>query len=248
MLPAPLSVGMPRGKLGRDSSPVPSSSPSRSMLNHLASDNDEPYYAGESASNHRLIPSPGDNTYAHSPVEELEPPRMSDDRYHRASPPPPHPSAAAAAIVGGGVRHGTVASSYPGETANPYRNSLPQAAQTTAFHSSDQGHGTDTTDEDFPRRQGGGGNASRAARGVSLVDHGPVVPPGSEARRVPRPSARKQSGSKPAGSGGQQPQQAQNYPQDERRSSSRQQPAGPPPGAANPLPQPGQRWNDPRYQ
>ncbi|KAG9036669.1 Chitin synthase, class 3 [Tulasnella sp. JGI-2019a] len=236
MLPAPLSAGLPRGK--------------------LASENDE-HYGAESASNHRLIPSPQD-AYASSPVEDLEPPRMSDDRYRRPSPPPHHTNTSPVAVGGGGVKHSAMANNYPGETFNPYRNSLPQTAQATvARPSSDQGHGTD--DEEFPRRAGGGKAAvisTRAARGVSLVDHGPVVPAGSEARRVPRPSARKQqpatttaavASPKPSGSQPLQPQIQPYHQPDERRSSSRQQPVGPPPGAANILP-PGQRWNDPRYQ
>lgn len=255
MLPAPLSVGVPPRRVGRESSPAPSVGRSQ---NHLV---DDEFYA-ESGSHHRLIPSPGD--YAASP-DEFEPPRLSgsgeQDRY-RASTPPVQ-SAAAAAMIGGGVRHGTVASGYPAQTANPYQSSLPQVAQTTALYS-DHGHSGDTDDE-FPRRPDAvpasttaPSSSSRAARGVSLVDHGPV-PSGNEARRVPRPSARKQSGSGNAsgsGNGGAKaPAQSQSstpmvhQQEDRARSSSRHQPLPPPPpGAANPPPPPAKRWNDPRYQ
>ncbi|KAG9012668.1 hypothetical protein FRB94_005278 [Tulasnella sp. JGI-2019a] len=97
-------------------------------------------------------------------------------------------------MSGSGVKHDTVANNYLSKTFNLYRNLLPQTAQTAAVRPfSDQGYGTD--DEKFPRRAGGDEKAAvistRAAHGVSLVDHGPVVPTGSDAQGVPRPSTRK---------------------------------------------------------
>lgn len=276
MLPAPLSVGLPTPrKLGRESSPV--SEVSRSH-NHLA---DDEYYGGDSGSNHRLIPSSGD--YPASSPDEMEPSRQSgsneQERYRAAaSKQPSMQSAASAAMMQQGVRHGMVANSYPGETANPYRHSLPQVpqvAQTAAVYS-DQGHDTTTDEEEFPRRRGASKAivspsssssaaaaaalaASRAARGVSLVDHGPVVPAGGGERRVPRPSARRQS-VKPSGGGGSGAQQATSPSQSQQghqssgsadghqqqnRSASRQPIPAPPPGASFAQ---APRWNDPRYQ
>jgi len=197
---------------------------------------------GDSSSNHRLIPSPGDS--------EREPSSSDHTPHSRfSSPPMPTPPSGVnmAAMLGAqqGVRHGTVATNaYPGETPNPYRNSLPQIAAPSVAH---YDGGYSTGDEDTS-----GVGASRSARGVSLVDRGPV-PNAAEPRRVPRPSARRQSANAKALP---QPPPSQYAPsqysnsqsvQDESRSTRQQRPPqGPPPGAAAPGYQ--QRRNDPRYQ
>lgn len=136
------------------------------------------------------------------------------------------------ASPGPSVRHGQVAQgNYPGETQNPYRLSLPQVAATSNYHSDSP----TATEEDHTPSQ-------RATRGVSLVDNGPVLASGE--RRVPRPSARRQSA---------KPQQAQptsfsaTTEEPARPPRSHRPVAGPPPGAASPR-SPQQGWNDPRYQ
>ncbi|KAG9018990.1 Chitin synthase, class 3, partial [Tulasnella sp. 427] len=218
MLPAPLSVAMPpRTKFGRDSSPVSSATrPDEEAYNNMY----------DSGSNHRLIPSPGDEQTSSS--NEHTP--SAQERY---SSPPTGMNMAAVIGQQQGLRHGNVSASnnYPGETPNPYRYSLPQVASPSA------GFYSDLQDDDVPPP------TPAKNRGVSLVDRGPV--PSAAERRVPRPSARKQP-AKP------DPTQysSQQFPEEAPRSrpSSYRPPAGPPPGAASPMPPQSRGWNDPRYQ
>ncbi|KAG8946226.1 Chitin synthase, class 3 [Tulasnella sp. 424] len=223
MLPAPLSVAMPpRTKFGRDGSPV--SSATRV--------DEEPYNVYDTGSNHRLIPSPADNAAGQDEqTSSTEHAPSSRERY--TSPQPSGVNVAAVIAQQQGVRHGNVAANnYPGETPNPYRYSLPQAASPSA------GFYNDLQDDLAPP-------TPAKNRGVSLVDQG-VVPTGSSGeRRIPRPSARRHS-AKPEPT----PYAAQPYQEEAPRSrpSSYRPPAGPPPGAASPVPPQSRGWNDPRYQ
>ncbi|KAG8904836.1 Chitin synthase, class 3 [Tulasnella sp. 403] len=103
--------------------------------------------------------------------------------------------------------------------------------------------GGDEEEEDPSTPVAGSATPRAKGRGVSLVDPGPV-PSGGEARRVPRPSARRTS-MKPAAS---QAPPAGPSGGEERARPVRVPPPGPPPGAASPFPPQGPRWNDPRYQ
>lgn len=223
MLPAPLSVAMPpRTRFGRDGSPV--SSATRV--------DEESYNMYDAGSNHRLIPSPADNAAGQDEqTSSTEHAPSSRERY--TSPQPSGVNVAAVIGQQQGVRHGNVAANnYPGETPNPYRYSIPQAASPSA------GFYNDLQDDLPPPTPAKG-------RGVSLVDQG-VVPSGSNGeRRVPRPSARRHS-AKPEPT----PYASQPYQEEAPRSrpSSYRPPAGPPPGAASPVPPQSRGWNDPRYQ
>lgn len=241
MLPAPLSVAMPQRKFaGRDGSPASAVSRSQSQLDDESYNNT----MGDSSSNHRLIPSPGDNST--SPDErEASSSEHTHARYSSSGMPAPQSGVNMAAMLGAqqGVRHGMVPTNqYPGETPNPYRNSLPQIAAPSMAH---YDNGYSTGDEEGSSVV----QTSRQARGVSLVDRGPV-PSATEPRRVPRPSARRQS----AKALPQTPSQyatsqysASPSMQEESRSTRPQRPPqGPPPGAAAPAHQ--QRRNDPRFQ
>ncbi|KAG8925177.1 Chitin synthase, class 3 [Tulasnella sp. 417] len=225
MLPAPLSVAMPpRTKFGRDASPV--SSATRA--------DEEAYNMYDSGSNHRLIPSPADYAAGHDEQtsSSTEHAPSGHERYNS----PQSTSVSMATVIGQqqGLRHGNVAASnYPGETPNPYRYSLPQAASPSA------GFYNDLQDEDIPPPTPSKG------RGVSLVDNGPVRTGGSDQRRVPRPSARRHSAKPEAAQSPVQPFQEE---APRSRPSSYRPPAGPPPGAASPLPPQSRGWNDPRYQ
>lgn len=224
MLPAPLSVAMPaRTKFGRDASPV--SSATRA--------DEEAYNMYDSGSNHRLIPSPADYAAGHDePTSSTDHTPPAHERYSS----PQSTGVNMATVIGQqqGVRHGNVAASnYPGETPNPYRYSIPQAASPSA------GFYNDLQDDDIPPPTPAKG------RGVSLVDNGPVSTGGSDQRRVPRPSARRQSAKPEATQYAAQPLQEE---APRSRPSSYRPPAGPPPGAASPVIPQSRGWNDPRYQ
>lgn len=223
MLPAPLSVAMPpRTKFGRDGSPV--SSATRA--------DEEAYNMPDSGSNHRLIPSPGDYAAGHDEQTSSTghtPP--VNDRYTSQSS---GMNVAAVIAQQQGLRHGNVAASnYPGETPNPYRYSLPQAASPSA------GFYNDLQDDDIPPP------TPAKNRGISLVDNGPISSGSSDQRRVPRPSARRHSAKPEAAQYPTQPFQEE---APRSRPSSYRPPAGPPPGAASPVIPQSRGWNDPRYQ
>lgn len=225
MLPAPLSVAMPaRTKFGRDGSPV----------SNATRVDEEPYNMYDSSSNHRLIPSPADYAAGHDEQTSSSTDHAPPARERYSSPQSTSVNMATVISQQQGLRHGNVAASnYPGETPNPYRYSLPQAASPSAA-----GFYNDLQDDDIPPPTPAKG------RGVSLVDNGPVST-GTSDRRVPRPSARRQS-AKPEAA----PYAAQPFQEEAPRSrpSSYRPPAGPPPGAASPVLPQSRGWNDPRYQ
>lgn len=205
MLPAPLSVNRTGGS---------TASPARNS--------DEHSLLPDSGSRQRLIPSPPTNDYqqpetysSHSALsspETVQSPVPIETYVNRAG------VGANANVV---IRQGTVSSSYPGETQNPYRQTQAQAAGFDDDYS-----GTTAESEDTQGSNMHSTSPHIRNRGVSLADNGPV--PGPEGvRRVARPQSRRPSAQQPA---------TNRYSRSSMYSSQTPQLPGLPPGAAPPRP------------
>ena len=241
MLPAPLAAGLPQRMMGRDNRDSSPSSMSRSGEDVYV------HTPQESSSHARLIQSGtgggeyssvgmSDEQYTGSPVTMSPGDYSTGDRWNNPTSSP----------VGSGVRHGTVPTSmYAETTQSPYRYSQPAAA-----HYDGQGYAHRSVDHDTEEDVASPVTSSRsAARGVSLVDPGPVR---AGERKVPRPSSRRvtqQSPVPPPKPQSQPQQQQQQYQQQQQQQSSREQRSsrvpvsGPPPGAASPVYQSGRGYD-----
>jgi len=161
--------------------PAPLGRPTTSSSGAVSRSSEDNYLSdGGSTSNQRLVGSPGTPDY--------------DSQYE--APQPRYPAAANASLesqvsrtagnAGGVLRNPTSSNRYPGETANPFRNSEPY----TAGYDDAQGYSTEpeeypaspTTATPLTARQ-----QQQQARGVSLSDHGPVPGPGGVRRVAARP-------------------------------------------------------------
>lgn len=188
------------------------------------------YSPSISGSHARLIPSPGTS-------ESLEEPELAHQTSLRSSEsaqplvaasPTSFDSGASRGALGAAsvLRQATVSREYPGETPNPYRHSQPHVASTgiaSPMGAFDDAYAV----HDDPR----------GARGINLVDSGPVHDPGN-VRRVARQSARRstQQVMSPAVSSPLSP----GTPQSSRFSRQSQSSSALPPGAAAPMPRFGQ--------
>jgi len=120
-----------------------------------------------SSSLHRLVPSPE---------------QYADPYGDKYSPQFDAQVARTAGNNGGVLRNPTVSSQYPGETQNPFR---PAEAHVISYDEQFGGYSTEPEEAVVPPQP-------RQARGVSLSDNGPVLPPDG-VRRVPRPGRRSNS-------------------------------------------------------
>jgi len=163
------------------------------------------------ASVQRLIPSPGhEETY--SPVGRSPNPFDEQSQTMVTSPQaitPIERHLSRSNDPNAVFRQNTVSTSYPVETENPYRHSVPQGVAATY----------DEPDEYFHTPGAMPGFAQRV-RGVSLADNGPVPGPEGAVRRVARSANRKST-----------QQQQQPSPSPNRQQS---RPMSPPGTAASP--------------
>lgn len=144
----------------------------------------------DTGSRSRLIPSPPSNDYNNYHQQDSSYPSVGPQGDVYSPQPNSIESYVNRAGLGanGGVvlRQGTMSSSYPGETPNPYRTTVPQ----TAGYDDDQSatnESDDTASMNVPI-----GQAARS-RGVALADNGPVPGPEGGVRRVARPQSRRPS-------------------------------------------------------
>ncbi|KAH8110691.1 glycosyltransferase family 2 protein [Phellopilus nigrolimitatus] len=198
MLPAPLAVNNRPGGLLSGTTPSASTGFSRTS--------EEMPMLSDTGSHARLISSPPDSEYnVHSNRRDsLQNMLPSPEAY---APPPIESYVRGRHGVGGSaggvvLRQGTVSSSYPGETQNPYRHSQPQAAGYDEDYPSTTAESDDTQSSAAhhvnvsARQQQQAAAAAARSRGVSLADNGPV--PGPEGvRRIARPQSRRPSSQQP---------------------------------------------------